>query len=62
MLTPKVFRQKANYIHQNPVRAGLTELAEQYHWNSARLYVEGFAMADYLLDLTKCIRFYEGLV
>ena len=62
MLTPKVFRQKANYIHQNPVRAGLTELAEQYRWSSAMLYVEGFAIDDYLLDLQKCIQFYEELV
>lgn len=61
MHTSKVFRQKANYIHQNPVRAGLTELAEQYCWNSARLFVEGFAVDDYLLDLPKCIQFYEEL-
>ena len=61
MHTSKVFRQKANYVHQNPVRAGLCELAELYHWNSAMLYIKGFAVDEYLLDLAKCISFYEEL-
>lgn len=30
------FMQKVNYIHQNPVRAGLVESPEDYHWSSAR--------------------------
>ena len=30
------FMQKVNYIHQNPVRAGLIERAEDYRWSSAR--------------------------
>ena len=61
MHTSKVFRQKANYVHQNPVRAGLCELPELYHWNSAMLYVKGLAADEYLLDLAKCISFYEEL-
>lgn len=28
--------EKANYIHQNPVRAGLVERAEDYRWSSVR--------------------------
>jgi REP element-mobilizing transposase RayT len=28
--------QKVNYIHQNPVRAGLVTLAEEYLWSSVR--------------------------
>jgi putative transposase len=28
--------QKVNYIHQNPVRAGLVERAEDYRWSSVR--------------------------
>jgi putative transposase len=28
--------QKVNYIHQNPVRAGLVEKAEDYRWSSVR--------------------------
>ncbi len=28
--------QKVNYVHQNPVRAGLVEKAEDYRWSSVR--------------------------
>jgi REP-associated tyrosine transposase len=31
-----VFMQRVNYIHQNPVRAGLVTCAEDYRWSSAR--------------------------
>jgi putative transposase len=30
------FMQKVNYIHLNPVRAGLVEKAEDYRWSSVR--------------------------
>jgi REP-associated tyrosine transposase len=30
-----MFMQKVNYIHQNPVRAGLFEKAEDYRWSCA---------------------------
>ena len=30
--------QKVNYIHQNPVRAGLVENAEDYLFSSVRLW------------------------
>jgi REP element-mobilizing transposase RayT len=30
--------QKVNYIHQNPVRAGLVEKAEDYRWLSVRYW------------------------
>jgi len=33
-----VFMQKVNYIHQNPVRAGLVERAEDYEFSSARIW------------------------
>jgi REP element-mobilizing transposase RayT len=33
-----VFMQKVHYIHQNPVRAGLTERAEDYRWSSIRCW------------------------
>lgn len=32
------FMQKVNYIHQNPVRAGLVARAEDYRWSSARIW------------------------
>ena len=33
-----MFMQKVNYIHQNPVRAGLTECITDYRWSSARIW------------------------
>ncbi|MGO8791529.1 MAG: REP-associated tyrosine transposase [Terriglobia bacterium] len=30
--------QRVNYIHQNPVRAGLVERAEDYRWSSIRCW------------------------
>ena len=33
-----VFMEKVNHIHQNPVRAGLVERAEDYRWSSARYW------------------------
>jgi REP element-mobilizing transposase RayT len=33
-----MFMEKVNYIHQNPVRAGLCERAEEYQWSSARIW------------------------
>lgn len=30
--------QKVNYIHQNPVTAGLVERAEDYPWSSVRIW------------------------
>jgi putative transposase len=33
-----VLMQKVNYIHQNPVRAGLVEGADSYRWSSVRCW------------------------
>jgi putative transposase len=33
-----MFMQKVNYIHLNPVRAGLVERAIDYRWSSARIW------------------------
>ncbi|HKR58765.1 MAG TPA: transposase [Pyrinomonadaceae bacterium] len=33
-----MFIQKLNYIHQNPVRAGLVKQATDYRWSSARIW------------------------
>ena len=33
-----VFMQRVNYIHQNPVRAGLVAQPEDYRWSSARCW------------------------
>ncbi|HEY5824126.1 MAG TPA: transposase [Cyclobacteriaceae bacterium] len=34
-----VFMQKLNYIHDNPVKAGLCEHPEDYKYSSARFYI-----------------------
>jgi len=38
IINESTFMQKVNYIHQNPVRAGLVERPEDYHWSSARFW------------------------
>jgi REP element-mobilizing transposase RayT len=32
------FMQRVNYVHQNPVRGGLVERAEDYRWSSVRCW------------------------
>ena len=39
--TPTVFDQKLEYIHDNPVRAGLCVNPEDYYYSSARFYHDG---------------------
>ena len=36
----KVFNQKVNYIHMNPVRASLCEAPEHYRWSSCWMYAQ----------------------
>jgi hypothetical protein len=38
VFSENVFVQKVNYVHQNPVRAGLVERAVDYRWSSARIW------------------------
>jgi len=38
IVSESTFRQKVNYIHQNPVHAGLVQRAEEYCWSSARFW------------------------
>jgi len=38
VFSENMLMQKGNYIHQNPVRAGLVQRAEDYHWSSARIW------------------------
>ncbi len=37
----KVFLQKSRYIHENPVRAGICKLPEEYRYSSALFYETG---------------------
>ena len=38
LFTKEVFIQKLEYIHNNPVKAGLCELPEEYEFSSASFY------------------------
>ena len=38
IFSEKVFMQKVNYIHNNPVRAEMVDRAIDYHWSSARIW------------------------
>lgn len=39
LYSEKVFKQKMDYLHNNPVKAGLSVLAEEYKYSSAKNYV-----------------------
>jgi putative transposase len=41
MKTQDSWVQKLNYIHNNPVEAGIVEKAEDYLYSSARSYQQG---------------------
>ena len=41
LFTPAVLLQKLNYIHLNPVRAGLCKFAVDYYFSSAIYYEKG---------------------
>jgi len=50
------FMQRVNYIHQNPVRAGLAERTEDYRWSSARCWSHRILEDEPLLmDLNKIV-------
>ena len=38
LTSEEVVMQKVNYVHQNPVRAGLVSKAEDYRWSSVRCW------------------------
>jgi len=50
------FMEKVNYIHLNPVRAGLVERAEDYRWSSVRWWKRTPAEDEPLwVDLEKIV-------
>lgn len=38
LFSEKVYLQKVDYLHYNPVEAGLCEKPEDYYYSSARFY------------------------
>src|SRR6266496_2619678 len=41
LFSERVFIQKLNYIHQNPVKAGLCNNPEEYYYSPAKFYETG---------------------
>ena len=39
--TTAKIEEKLNYMHMNPVRAGLVQMPTEWRWSSARWYIEG---------------------
>jgi putative transposase len=48
--TERFLRQKLNYVHRNPLRAGLVEKPEDYVYSSYRNYVFG---EDWLVEIDR---------
>ena len=48
LFTPKVFEQKIDYIHYNPVTAGICKFPEDYYFSSAKFYHDGTRSFDML--------------
>jgi REP element-mobilizing transposase RayT len=53
LFTEKTFMQKLEYIHDNPVKAGLVEYPEEYLYSSARFYHDG-------IDVFRMLTHYMG--
>lgn len=51
LFTPAVCDQKLDYIHYNPVKAGICELPEQYDYSSAQYYLNGSDRFNFLTHI-----------
>ena len=52
LYSPKFTQEKLDYLHNNPVRAGIVQYPEQYLYSNARNYAE----MDSILDVEKLNR------
>jgi REP element-mobilizing transposase RayT len=52
IFSESMFMEKVNYVHQNPVRAGLVERATDYRWSSARIW-QGCSCEDEPLQVDR---------
>jgi len=51
LFSRKVFEQKLQYIHENPVKAGLCDHPTDYHYSSARFYLLNEKSFEFLSHL-----------
>lgn len=54
---PKIFYQKLNYIHSNPVKEMIVEYPEEYIFSSARNYAGRTALLDIILESPRLITY-----
>lgn len=54
---PATLRTMIDYIHQNPVRRGLVEHADDWPWSSARFYA---GRAEAMLAMDSLVEFVDG--
>jgi REP element-mobilizing transposase RayT len=52
LISANLFKQKLEYIHYNPVKAGLCENPEDYYYSSARFYHDGLDSFKLLTHFT----------
>jgi putative transposase len=57
----KVFEQKVNYIHQNPVRAKYVEVSSKYPWSSSQLYQLELFNEERTIRLDAAIQHFDNL-
>jgi putative transposase len=55
--SPKVFYQKLNYIHNNPVKAMIVEYPEEYIFSSARNYAGRTSLLDIIEESPQLITY-----
>jgi len=53
LISEDMFKQKLEYIHYNPVKAGLCQVPEDYHFSSAKFYEDG-------IDYFGILKHYSG--
>ena len=49
LISPKWINQKINYIHLNPVKAGIVDNPEDYIYSSARNYINKEGLIDVII-------------
>jgi hypothetical protein len=50
MFSQKIFRDKLNYVHYNPVEAGIVNFPTEYEYSSARNYAEMEGVLDVIVE------------
>ena len=52
LVSMELFKQKLEYIHYNPVNAGICHLPEDYKYSSTRFYIDGMNSFGILTHFT----------